>query len=426
MPFKLTMPKLSPTMEEGVIAKWHVSEGDRVESGDLLFEVSTDKATVEHNALDEGYLKKIVVKDGDAAEVGDTVAIFTESEDESIEGFGEEEKKEEVPEEKEEKEEKPKKEKASGPGMAQPSFVPLPPLEDYEFEFPTDTLETRIKASPLARKLAKEKNLDLTTIKGSGPGGRIMERDLEMAQPSAITSFAHREKPKIPPGTYEEVPMTPMRKTIGKRLQEAKTFIPHYYVNQRIDAENLVALREQLKAAGIKLTYNDFVIRACALALREHMDVNTGYNSENSSIVHFKTIDISVAVAIEDGLITPIIRHADYKTLGEISVEVKELTSRAKRGKLAPEEYQGGSFTVSNMGMYGIANFQAIINPPQSCILAIGGILDQPVVKDGQVVPGKTMDVTISADHRIVDGALSSEFLRTLKKILENPVMLIL
>lgn len=424
MPFKLSMPKLSPTMEEGEIAKWHVSEGDRVEAGDLLFEVSTDKATVEYNALDEGWLKKILIPDGGLAEVGQPVAIFTESKDESIEGFEVEEKekpKEEVAEEKPVRE---KKKPAAA--MAQPSFVPAEPLKDYEFEFPTETLDTRLKASPLARKLAKEKNLDLSTVKGTGPSGRVMKRDLGKAQPSAITSFAHREKPQLPPGTYEEVPMTQMRKAIGRRLQEAKTFIPHYYVNQQIDAENLIDLRQQLKEGGISLTFNDFIVRASALALREHMDVNTGYNSETSSIVYFKTIDISVAVAIPDGLITPIVRHADYKTLGEISAEVKQLTARAKEGKLSPEEYQGGSFTVSNMGMYGITNFQAIINPPQSCILAIGGILDQPVVKHEQVVAGKVMNMTISADHRIVDGALASQFLRTLKKILENPMILIL
>jgi len=216
-----------------------------------------------------------------------------------------------------------------------------------------------------------------------------------------------------------------MRKVIAKRLQEAKTFIPHYYVSQEIDADSLVDLREQLKEGGVKLTYNDFIIRACALALREHPKVNSGYNSETESIVLFKTIDISVAVDIDDGLITPIIRYADYKTLGEISVEVKELASRAKKGKLDPQEYQGGSFTVSNLGMFGVNHFLAVINPPQSCILAIGGINEQPVVKNGEIVAGKIMNVTISADHRVVDGAVAAGFLRTVKKYLENPALLV-
>jgi len=428
------MPKLSPTMEEGVIDKWHVKEGDFVEAGDLLFEVSTDKATVEHNALDEGWLRQIVVKEGETAEVGQLVAMFAVEEDEEVEPYKPEEPKqktkEEAPEEQdsEDAEEAPEKTLAKSEKtatMAQPVFKPAPPLEKETFKFPTEPAEDRIKASPLAKSIAKEQNLDLSTVKGTGPGGRIVKDDLVMAQPGGPVSFSRRSHPADPPGTYEEIPMTQMRKVIAKRLQEAKTFIPHYYVSQEIDADSLVDLREQLKEGGVKLTYNDFIIRACALALREHPKVNSGYNSETESIVLFKTIDISVAVDIDDGLITPIIRYADYKTLGEISVEVKELASRAKKGKLDPQEYQGGSFTVSNLGMFGVNHFLAVINPPQSCILAIGGINEQPVVKNGEIVAGKIMNVTISADHRVVDGAVAAGFLRTVKKYLENPALLV-
>lgn len=425
MPFTMTMPKLSPTMEEGVIAKWHVSEGDFVHSGDLLFEVSTDKATVEHNALDEGWLRKILVSEGEAADVNQPVAIFTEEKNESLEGYevkAPPKEEEEAAQKGEEKKEAPKKK--AGPSMEQPIFKPPPPLEGETFQFPREPVEGRIKASPVAKKMAREENLDLSSVRGSGPGGRIMKRDLNLAQPGGAVNFAHQMRPTEVAGSYEEVPMSPMRKLIGRRLQESKTFIPHYYVSQEVDAERLVALREQLKEGGIKLTYNDLIIRACALALREHPKVNSGYDSESQSIVLFKTIDISVAVTIEDGLVTPIIRYADFKTLGEISAEVKELAVRAKKGKLESHEYQGGSFTVSNLGMYGVTHFQAVINPPQSCILAVGGICDRPVVKHGKVVPGKIMNITLSADHRIVDGALAAEFLGTVKHFLERPTLL--
>ncbi|NGX58491.1 MAG: Dihydrolipoyllysine-residue acetyltransferase component of pyruvate dehydrogenase complex [Chlamydiae bacterium] len=426
MPFTLTMPKLSPTMEEGVIAKWHVSEGDFVEAGGLLFEVSTDKATVEYNALDEGWLRQILISEGEAADINQPVAIFTTEEKESLEGYQVAVPALEIAEEEEAVPTETAPTPKATTAMAQPVFKPIPPLEGEPFKFPTEPIGDRLKASPLAKALAKDQNLDLSTIMGTGPGGRIMKRDLKLAQPGGPVSFTHRTQPSEAPGSYEEIPMTPMRKLIAKRLQESKTFIPHYYVSQEIDAEGLVSMREQLKEGGIKLTYNDFIIRACALALRDHPLVNSGYNSETHSIVLFKTIDISVAVSIDDGLVTPIIRHADYKTLGEISVEVKELAARAKKGKLQTHEYQGGSFTISNLGMYGVTHFQAVINPPQSCILAVGGINDQPVVKDGEIVPGKIMNVTISADHRIVDGALAADFLRTVKHLLEHPALLII
>ncbi|MCB1149397.1 MAG: pyruvate dehydrogenase complex dihydrolipoamide acetyltransferase [Chlamydiia bacterium] len=417
MPFTLTMPKLSPTMEEGTIAKWHVKEGEKVEAGALLMEVSTDKATVEHNALDEGYLRKILVQEGGSASVNQPIALFTEGKDDPFE----------LP--KQEEKPAPKQEEKLAPVAQAPAavtFKPIPPPENIPFNFPTGAPPERIKASPLAKKVARERGLDLSTVKGTGPGGRIVESDLKLAKAGSVVNFGSREAPVYAAGSYEEVPMTEMRKVIGKRLQQAKSHIPHYYVTQAIRADKLVETRAQLKVGGIAVTFNDFVVRAAALALREHPGINCGINTETNSIVNFNTIDISVAVAIPDGLITPIVRYADYKNLGEISAEVKELGSRAHAGKLKPEEYQGGSFTISNLGMYGVTEFIAVINPPQAAILAVAGIRDEPVVEEGQVVPGKILRVTLSADHRIIDGAQAAEFLRTLKGLLENPALLLL
>lgn len=432
MPFTVTMPKLSPTMEEGTIAKWHKKEGDKVEAGEVLVEIATDKATVEYNALDEGFLRKIIVPDGGHASVNQPIAVFTEKADESIEGYAPEGEAKAAPAPKEEKKEEPpqpqaKKEPAPAVAavMQQPAFVPEQPLEKYEFEFPTGAPQRRTPASPLAKKLAKEKGIDLTSVKGSGPRGRVTSRDLDLAQPDQTVSFGKREMPTIAPGTFEEVSLTPMRKVIAQRLQQAKSFIPHIYVRQEIDAASLFEAREQLKNGNLKVSFNDFVVRACALALREHPNSNSGFDSANQSIVLFKTIDISIAVSVEGGLITPIIRHADYKNLGEIAVEVKELAARARAGKLKPEEYKGGSFTISNMGMFGVTDFCAIINPPQSAILAVGGIDDVPRVKNNMVVAGKRMNLVLSADHRVIDGAEAAKFIKTVQKFLENPALLL-
>lgn len=429
MPFTVTMPKLSPTMEEGTIAKWHKQEGDRVDAGELLMEVATDKATVEYNALDEGYLRKILIPEGKVAKVNQPIAVFTEKTDESIEGYTPEGEAPELPKEKAPgKEEAVKKEPKPAPTttavMQQPAFSPEPPLEGYTFPFPTGK-GGRTPASPLAKKLAKQKGLDLSSVKGSGPGGRVTSRDLDLAQPDQAVSFNQREVPTEIPGTYEEVALSPMRKVIAERLQQAKSFIPHIYVRQEVDAKALIETREQLKQGNLKVSFNDFVIRACALALREHPNVNSGFHSANQSILLFKTIDISVAVSVPGGLITPIVRHADYKNIGEIAAEVKELATRARSGKLRPEEYKGGSFTISNMGMYGITDFCAIINPPQSCILAIGGIEECACVQDGAVVAGKKMNLILSADHRVVDGAEAAKFLKAVQKFLESPSLLL-
>ncbi len=422
MPFTLKMPKLSPTMDAGTLVSWRKKEGDRVEAGETLLEVATDKATVEYEAIDEGYLRKILVSEGGEALVNQALAVFTEEQGESIEGYEPEGMK--VPEVAVETEVDevgavgaPQQPVAAG-AMAEPAFQPEPPLENYRF---TTAGADRFFASPLAKKVAKDKGLDLTTVQGSGPRGRVMSRDLNMAQPDAKVTFGDRKVPTAVPGSYEEEGLTPMRKIVGQRLQEAKTFIPHFYVTQTFDAQPLMRVRTELKTYGVKVTYNDFILRACALALREHPIVNSGFNSVNRTIVRYQTIDIGVAVSVDGGLYTPIIRHADYKNVGEISAEVRALAARARDNKLDPQEYKGGSFTISNLGMYGIDEFTAVINPPQAAILAVGGLQEVPVVKEGKVVPGATMSVTLSSDHRVIDGAAAADFLRTLKSLLEAP-----
>lgn len=419
MPFNFTMPKLSPTMTEGTITKWHKKEGEYVEAGEAIIEVATDKATVEHTALDGGYLRKILVHEGEQASVNQAIAIFTEEKDEEFSSYLP--KKEEAVKREEPKkaEEAPKKKEVAP--MQTPVFAIEPPLQNYKAEEESD----RMLASPLAKKLAKEQKLDLTTVKGSGPRGRVQSEDLPLAQKEAAAVFGSKKKPMLPPGSYEEEALSPMRKKIAERLQQAKMAIPHFYVGITIDAEPMHLLREQLKAQEIKVTFNDFVVKACAVALKKHPEVNTGFNAVSNAIVKFQTIDISIAVTVEGGLITPIIRHADYKNLGQISTEIKHLAEKARAHKLQPEEYKGGSFTVSNLGMFGIETFTAIINPPQAAILAVGGIQERPVVKNNQVVPGKTLSLTLSCDHRVLDGAIAAQFLKTLQAILETPAILL-
>jgi pyruvate dehydrogenase E2 component (dihydrolipoamide acetyltransferase) len=421
MPFTFTMPKLSPTMEEGTITKWLKKEGEFVEAGEVLIEVATDKATVEHAALDEGWLRKILVEPGKSATVNQPIAIFSENKEDSIEAFL---KKEEPVKKEEKRAEVQKSEGTSKVSRAEPLFVPEPPLEDYRFE--TIEHDSRLKISPLAKKIAEEKNLDVTSVKGSGPEGRITKEDLFAAHPKGKIPFGPLPPPSEKAGSYQEIPLSPMRKIIGRRLQESKSFIPHFYIKQVIDAEQLDHVHQEIKKVGLKVTVNDLIIRAVALALRLHPEINTGYNSQTESIIQFKTVDVAVAVAFETGLITPIIRFADHKRVQQISMEIRELAQRGKMGKLKESEYKGGSFTVSNLGMYKISGFQAVINPPQAAILAVGGIESVPVVREGAVVPGKAMTMILSCDHRVIDGAQGARFLKTLQELLENPISLTL
>lgn len=393
MPITITMPKLSPTMEAGVIAKWHKQPGDKIEPGDLLFEVATDKATLEYNALDEGYLRHILVDEGQEAYVHAPVAITTDTADASLEGY--------IP-------------------QALVSVAPVaPPLDRAaaKTEEQSSTVH-RVKASPLAKKVAKQEGIDLTLLQGSGPGGRIVVKDLRT--PTAVVASPKETK------STTATSFTPMRRVIAQRLQEAKSTIPHFYVQQTIDADPLVVLRAQLSGLDYKVSFNDCVVRAVALALKEHPQVNSSFDAEKEVITHHAHADIAVAVSVPGGLITPIIPKAETKSLLAISQELRQLAHRAKEGKLTPAEYQGGSFTLSNLGMFGISSFFAIINPPQVAILAVGGIADTPVVKEGVVVAGKTLELALSADHRVVDGVEAALFLKAVQKNLENPISLFL
>jgi pyruvate dehydrogenase E2 component (dihydrolipoamide acetyltransferase) len=423
MPFTLTMPKLSPTMEEGMIAKWHKKIGDFVAAGDLMIEVATDKATVEHLALDEGWLRKILIADGQEAIVNQPIAIFSETADESIEGY--------VPEGAAAPSSREVAPAAVAPTAASAAKSPEPMLAaapssksealNTAAASPPAVRSERIVASPLARRLAKERNLDLSAVAGSGPRGRIVQRDLDNAPPLALGAA---RRARLPLGTYEEEGLTPMRRTIAKRLLESKVTIPHFYLQQSIDAGPLVALRQQLKNGNINITFNDLVVKATALTLRNHPIINSGFNSAANSIIRFKTVDIAIGVATAEGLITPIVRYADDKTILEISAEIKGLSQRAREGKLDPSEYVGGSFTISNLGMFGTTSFQAIINPPQAAILAVSAVVDQPVVKNGCVVAGKVLNISLSADHRVIDGVGAAKFVHDLQRYLENPALI--
>lgn len=408
MPFTVYMPKLSPTMTEGVIAKWHKKVGDRVEAGDVLLEIATDKATVEHAALDEGFLRAIIGNEGDSLQVNDPICIFTETADESISGYTA----------------KPLAERAIKP---QVEAAPAPKAPNLPVAAVAATTTERVKASPLAKKLAKERNLDLAAISGSGPSGRIMSRDLEKA-PAATQAPAKKAEctavstgPSPIPYTLEA--LSPMRAVIGARLQESKSTIPHFYVRQDVDAGPISALREELKRLEKSVTINDFIIKAVACALKKHPEINSGYDAQKKAALRYSRVDICVAVTIPGGLITPIVFDASRKSLSQISQDVKLLAGKAREGKLLPTEYQGGSFTISNLGMYGVDEMTAIINPPQGAILGVGAASDTPVIKNGQVVPGKKMTFTLSCDHRLIDGAEAAQFMRTLKELIENPVL---
>ncbi len=418
---KIAMPKLSPTMTEGKIVVWNKNEGDYVNEEDILCEIATDKSIMEFASIEKGFLRKHFCSEGDIVTVGDDLALLTDTKDEDITSYTQ--KKSEVQKEEGVKAVEKRDAEKIGISFSLPTFIPAPPRTNYEFEERGGF--DKIAASPLARKLAKEKGLDLASVKGSGPNGRIIAKDLEFAQNKGPVSL-EEGVPSIPPGTYEEIPLSAVRKVIGERLQASKMTIPHYYITDEVRVDKLIDIRAQLKEAGLKVTYNDFVLRAVALALKKHPEINSGFNSQNQTIIRFKTIDISLAVSIPDGLITPILFHANYKDLFTLSEEAKRLAARAKENSLKPEEYQGGSFTVSNLGMFGIKSFDAVINPPQAAILAVGGIFEKGVVEEGRVISGSVMHLTLSLDHRVIDGSEGAKFLHTLKIFLTNPAMLLI
>jgi pyruvate dehydrogenase E2 component (dihydrolipoamide acetyltransferase) len=443
MPINILMPALSPTMTEGNLARWLKKEGDAVKSGDVIAEIETDKATMEVEAVDEGKIGRILVPEGSqGVKVNDVIAVLLE------EG------------------ESPADIKAAGaappmPPALKPAAAPAPaPKGDGAAAMaeaprlaamqapapvaPAAASGNRIFASPLAKRLAQQHGLDLSRIAGSGPHGRVVKSDIDKAvatggAKAAPAPTAVKAPPLAPPvpgfqafgePEFELVPHSMMRKTIARRLQESKQFVPHFYLTVDCEIDQLLKLREQINAGApkegkgaFKLSVNDFIIKACAIALRQVPAANASWSDEGVKM--YKTSDISVAVAIPNGLITPIIRRAEDKRLSEISNEMKGLAARAKDGKLKPEDYTGGGFSLSNLGMFGIRDFAAIINPPQGCILAVGAGEQRAVVKSGALAVATVMSCTLSVDHRVVDGAIGAEFLSAFKKLIENPLAML-
>lgn len=417
------MPKLSDTMTEGVVALWNKKVGDTVKRGEILAEIESDKATMEFECFYNGTLLYIGVEKGQAAPV-DSILCIIGNPGEDVEAIiaaakaetkkADEEKK---PEPVAEKKPEPVAEKKAEPVKVMTQPVPVSIEENGD---------GRIKASPLAKKLAAEKGLDLHSVSGTGEHGRVVKRDIESWHPGKMGALSFGGANVINgQESYTEEAVSQMRKTIARRLSESKFSAPHFYLTMEIDMDQAFRSREAINSLSpVKISFNDMVVRACAAALRRHPKVNSSWLGDKIRYNHH--VHIGVAVAVEDGLLVPVVRFADQKSFAQIGAEVKELAKKAKEKKLQPSEWEGNTFTISNLGMFGIEDFTAIINPPDACILAVGGIKDTPVVKNGQVVPGKVMKVTLSCDHRVVDGATGSAFLQTLKLMLENPVTMLM
>jgi pyruvate dehydrogenase E2 component (dihydrolipoamide acetyltransferase) len=413
------MPKLSDTMTEGVVSKWHKNVGDTVKNGDLLAEIETDKATMEFESFQDGVLLYRGIEEGQATPVDAVLAILGKA-GEDYKPLLEEYNKgmakpaeEAAPAAEAPKAETATEEVKAAPVAEKKIVATAAPASKEE----STSADGRLKASPLAKALAEDKGINLNTVKGSGDGGRVVKRDIENYK-GGYVSLASMEE------SYTEVPVSQMRKTIAKRLAESKFSAPHFYVTMDIEMDRCMDAREAInKIAGVKISFNDFVIKAAAAALKDNPKVNSSWLGDR--IRYNNHIHIGMAVAVEDGLLVPVIRFADAKTLSQIATETKDLGGKAKDKKLQPADWEGNTFTISNLGMFGVEEFTAIINPPDSCILAIGGIKAVPVVKNGQIVPGNMMRVTLSCDHRSVDGALAAKFLVSLKNYLENPVLLL-
>lgn len=437
MPIEITMPALSPTMTEGNLAKWVKKEGDKVKAGDVIAEIETDKATMEVEAVDEGTLGKIVIAAGtEGVKVNAVIALLLED--------GEDKKALDAWKPKEQA--KPSQDSGSGiqdsgkkeaaPAVATaptlapaaPKLAPAAPLASPNPESRILNPSARTKASPLAKRLAAEKGIDLTGVVGSGPNGRIVRADIEAGVGRAGGGALRRN-----PTEFVQIPHSGMRKVIARRLLESKQTVPHFYLTVPVELDAMMEVRAQLNkqaevkagkggAPAYKLSVNDFVIKAVGLAMRDKPNCNVSWYDD--AMIQYQNVDISVAVATDGGLITPIVRNADQKSLPQISTEMKDLAKRARENKLKPEEFQGGGFSISNLGMYGVSTFQAIINPPQACILAVGAAAEVLKLRDGNVKAVQEMNATLSVDHRAVDGALGAEFLQVFKHYLENPVLM--
>jgi pyruvate dehydrogenase E2 component (dihydrolipoamide acetyltransferase) len=421
MAIVINMPRLSDTMTEGVVAKWHKQIGDTVNEGDLLAEIETDKATMEFEAFpgQEGKLLYVGVAEGATAPVDTVLAILGEDgEDiEALKAGDSAPAPEAAPAVKEE---------APAPAAA-PAPTPAPAATTAPAPAPVANDEG-IKASPLARKLAADRGIDLSMVQGSGDHGRVVKRDVDSFNPAFHTSPQPgvAAVPSVPAGVenYTDQPVSQMRKVIAKRLSESKNTAPHFYITMDIDMDNAIAARKSMNASGdVKISFNDLVVKSCALALKKHPVINSAWLGDH--IRQNDHVHIGVAVAIEDGLLVPVLRHADQMPLSSISANVKDLAGKAKDKKLQPSDWEGNTFTISNLGMFGVEEFTAIVNPPDAAIMAVGGIKQVPVVKDGAVVPGNVMKVTLSCDHRVIDGASGAAFLQTVKGFLENPVTML-
>jgi pyruvate dehydrogenase E2 component (dihydrolipoamide acetyltransferase) len=428
MPIELKMPALSPTMEEGTLAKWLVKEGDKVESGDILAEIETDKATMEFEAVDEGTIARILVPEGtDGVKVGAPIALIA-GEGESVDAAAPASAPAPAP--KKEAAPAPKAQEAAPPPKAP---VETPAASPQPAAIPARAEGDRIKASPLARRLAQAQGIDLSSLTGSGPGGRIVRADLgqaaggAMAAPKAAAPMAAAAP--VEPGDipYETVKLSNMRKTIARRLTESKQQVPHIYLTLDVQLDALLKLRSELNASlegrGIKLSVNDMLIKALALALIEVPECNVSFAGDQ--LIKYSRADISVAVSIPNGLITPIIADANTKSLSKISTEMKDLAERAKDGKLQPHEYQGGTASLSNMGMFGIKHFEAVINPPQGMIMAIGAGEKRPFVINDSLQIATIMSATGSFDHRAIDGADGARLMKAFKELCEKPLGLV-
>lgn len=446
------MPKLSPTMEEGQISRWLKNEGDKVSMGEPLAEIDTDKATMEMQALSSGVLRKILIKDGESAPLGQIIAVIGEP-DEDISALlgqaasgAQAQTPSPAPAAKEEKEEAPAEQKPTEQKSSEGAAKPSAPSGNGAQGATGDGQSTdRLIVSPLAARMAAEAGINLRSLTGSGPGGRIVKRDIEEAM-SAGQQAADSGAPQSPqrhlravqPGTqpaqqppvegaspYRDEPTSVMRQTIARRLVTSIGPVPHFFLTTEIEMDRVVEMRSAVNEldAELKISINDVIIKVAAAALIQHPQVNASFQDRN--IRYYERADIGVAVAIEDGLITPIVRSADQKSLSQIASEVRELAGRARSRKLLPEEYTGATFSISNLGMLGIDEFTAVINPPEAAILAVGAVTPKPVVRDGQVLVRQMMRVTMSCDHRVIDGATGARFLQTFKRTLENPLLMI-
>ncbi|HVF23396.1 MAG TPA: pyruvate dehydrogenase complex dihydrolipoamide acetyltransferase [Pyrinomonadaceae bacterium] len=449
MATKVIMPKLSPTMEEGQIARWLKKEGDKVAMGEPLAEIDTDKATMEMQALANGVLRKILIGEGESAPLGQLIAVIGEPNEDIASLLSEAPaaataKKEEPPAAP--KKEEPPPAEAQQPAPA-PAQQPAPPQQAQAAAAGAGTVGNgrqsaaapatgRVIVSPLAARMAAESGLDLRSIQGSGPGGRIVKKDIEAAMraPKPATAAPQRYPRPVEPGqpapaigasAYRDEPASQIRQTIAKRLVTSLGPVPHFFLTTDIEMDRAAEMRKGINALDpdLKISINDIIIKVTAAALIQHPEVNASF--QDRFVRYYEQADIGVAVAIEDGLITPVVRAANQKSLSQIAVEVRELAERARSKKLKPEEYTGASFSISNLGMFGIDEFTAVINPPEGAILAVGAMTPKPVVRDNEIVVRQMMRVTMSCDHRVIDGATGAKFLQTFKKILENPLYLV-